>query len=422
MSRPDIHIRAERDIPPVLPNRARDLARLLILNSDADIPVVTVVGKFNHGKSQLLNELIGKDAFSVADKRETTTLTEHLRDNVRWLDAPGLDADIGNADDQLAAQAAWLQSDIRLVVHAAKEGELDADERRLLHELDADGKKTQRQTLLVLSQADQLADDAELEKVSQAILAQAPGMTLNIVSSTRHRKGTQEGKALLVSKSGIPALKAALDAALKRVPQARSHEKQMLLNTIRSELRQLSGSYAGRLADLHSKQQQRRQRFDGDIFGALDKVEHDMQKTLEERGIDHSLTPDSAEDQFRLTAGKLERARLQIAYSQACIYLNGVLTRHGVFELPSEQQTSAASLNTVMVAVMGVSVKYRKDLHKIFCTASGRTELHRQFARYFEISADQKILLAQIADTEHSIANTDRALAALQELETITQI
>lgn len=421
MSRQDIQTRAERDILPALPDRTQDLARLRVLNSGQDTPVVTVIGKFNHGKSRLLNELIGNDAFSVADKRETTTLAEHLHDDVRWLDAPGLDADVGNADDRLAVQAAWLHSDIRLVVHAAKEGELDTAERCLLHQLQADSESTQRQTLLVLSQADQVADDAELQKVSEAILAQAPGMTLNIVSSTRYRKGTQEGKALLVSKSGIPALKVALGAALKRVPQARTHEKQMLLNTIRFELQQLSDSCSATLADLLRQQQQQRQRFDKDIIDALGKVEQDMQKTLDVSGIDHSLTPDAAEDRFKLTAGKLERARLQIAYSQACIYLNGILTRHGVLELPSEQQTSAASLNSVMVAVLGVSVKYRKDLNNIFCTAPGQATLHRQFARYFEISADRKTLLAQIVDAEHNVTTTDKAWAALHELETITQ-
>lgn len=421
MSKQDIQTRAERDILPALPNSTHDLARLRVLNSGQDTPVVTVIGKFNHGKSRLLNELIGNDTFAVADKRETTALAEHLHDDVRWLDAPGLDADVGSEDDRLAVQAAWLQSDIRLVVHAAKEGELDTAERCLLHELHADGKNTQRQTLLILSQADQLADDTQLKKVSEAILTQAPGMTLNIVSSTRHRKGVQEGKALLVNKSGIPALKTALGVALKRVPQARAHEKQMLLDTIRLELRHLSDAYAGTLADLHSKQRQQRQRFDQDIIDALGKVEQDMQKTLEVSGTDHSLIPDAAEDRFKLTAGKLERARLQIAYSQACIYLNGTLTRHGVFELPSEQQTAAASLNSVMVAVLGVSVKYRKDLNNIFCTASGQATLHRQFARYFEISTDRKTLLAQITNAEHNVATTDKAWAALHELETITQ-
>ncbi len=109
----------ERAILSVLPDRAHDLARLQEL-AKGDEPLVTVIGKYNHGKSRLLNELVGRDIFAVADKRETMKLSEHAHGGVRWLDAPGLDADVGNEDDRHAMQAAWLKSDIRLFVHAAK--------------------------------------------------------------------------------------------------------------------------------------------------------------------------------------------------------------------------------------------------------------------------------------------------------------
>ena len=62
--------RAESSILAALPGRAHDVARLRAL-AEAERPVVTVIGKYNHGKSRLLNELIGHEAFSVADKRET---------------------------------------------------------------------------------------------------------------------------------------------------------------------------------------------------------------------------------------------------------------------------------------------------------------------------------------------------------------
>ena len=123
--------RAESAVLAALPGRAHDLARLRVLAA-AGLPVVTVIGKYNHGKSRLLNELIGHAAFGVADRRETIALAEHAHDGVCWLDAPGLDADVHTADDDHALQAIWLRSDIRLFVHAAKEGELDAAERERL--------------------------------------------------------------------------------------------------------------------------------------------------------------------------------------------------------------------------------------------------------------------------------------------------
>ncbi|HRP22317.1 MAG TPA: 50S ribosome-binding GTPase, partial [Alicycliphilus sp.] len=93
----DIHDtrgRSEGAIVSVLPERAHDLARLRTLAGQGGRPVVTVVGKYNHGKSRLLNELIGANAFTVADRRETVALSAHVHEQVRWLDAPGLDADV----------------------------------------------------------------------------------------------------------------------------------------------------------------------------------------------------------------------------------------------------------------------------------------------------------------------------------------
>jgi hypothetical protein len=92
---------AERALLAALPGRAHDLARLRTL-AEATWPVVTVVGKYNHGKSRLLNEMIGRVAFSVADRRETVALAECLHEGVCWLDAPGLDADVHTEDDDHA--------------------------------------------------------------------------------------------------------------------------------------------------------------------------------------------------------------------------------------------------------------------------------------------------------------------------------
>lgn len=51
---------------PYCPIAPDDLARLQRIAAD-DVPVVTVVGKYNHDKSSLLNELLGQQAFSVSD-------------------------------------------------------------------------------------------------------------------------------------------------------------------------------------------------------------------------------------------------------------------------------------------------------------------------------------------------------------------
>lgn len=409
---------AERDVLAVLPVRSQDLARLRVLVQQRPAPTVTVVGKYNHGKSRLLNELLGSDAFAVADKRETVALDEHVQPDVRWLDAPGLDADVGLADDGHAYHAAWLQADIRLFVHAAKEGELDAAERALLHTLDADQQRTRRRTLFVLTQVDQMAGDDHLEKVMTAILAQASALPLYQVSSTRHRQGIEGSKKLLIEKSGIPALQAVLHEAIAEVPMTRAHETALLLSDIRGELESAQADAQSRLQSLQATQHQQHHAFELGLIEVLDKVQIDLQPVLQVSGPDQALVPDSFENAFKLTAGKQERARIQIAYSRACIAINAHLVKHGVVGLPLAQRTSVSSLDTVMVAVMGVSVKYREDLRKIFCEPEGRDRLCRDFVHYFELSEDRQALASQIAQCEAQRVAIEKALQALVKLET----
>ena len=412
----DLHEQAARDVATVLPNRLNDLARLQFLVADSE-PVITVVGKYNHGKSSLLNELIGREAFSVSDKRETVSLSDSVHQGVRWLDAPGLDADVGTDDDRHALHAAWLKSDIRLFVHAAKEGELDAKELELLAELRADGDRTARQTLFVLSQVDQLADDEALRKVGHAIDAQVPGVVLNAVSAVRHRKGLEGSKKLLLEKSGIPALHATLDAELARVPAARAHETALLLGEIHAELDALGAARQKSLDILEHTQRQQRLDFDQGLKAVIEKVSVDIDAMLEGLGFDNAILPDSAKDAYQLTAGKLERAHIQIAYSRACIQIDAYLAGHGVIGLPSAQRTAAGSLNTVMIAVMGVSVKFRKDLRRMFCEAPGRERIQTDFTHYYELSDDRKALAKQIADTQSEVVASDKAKAAMGQLE-----
>lgn len=411
---------ATQHVLAVLPARAHDLARLRRLAQRDAHPTVTVIGKYNHGKSRLLNELMGSDVFSVADKRETVALAEHQRQGVRWLDAPGLDADVGQGDDAHARQAAWLESDIRLFVHAAKEGELDAAERSLLQVLHDDQARTRRQTLFVLTQVDQLSDDLHQDTVMAAIQAQAPRLEQHPVSSTRHRLGVEGGKKLLLEKSGIPALQARLHDAMRQVPQARQHESALLLDELRQELQGLQQRSAQALQAQQALAQQQRQDFEQGLLAVLDQVQEGLQPVLTVEGVDgvdQALVPDSFANMFKLTAGKQERSRIQVAYSRACIAINAHLVKHGVVGLPLAQQTSVRSLDTVMVAVMGVSVKYRDDLRKLFFEAAGRSRLQRDFAHYFERSEDRVALAQQIVQGQAMLTAIARALQALDQLE-----
>jgi hypothetical protein len=150
------------------------------------------------------------------------------------------------------------------------------------------------------------------------------------------------------------------------------------IKEIREQLQQLVETRRNALSDLRCRQARQHVDFVQSLDQVLDKVRGDIQETLNVSGPGHSLTPDTAAEIFKVTAGKLERSRLQIAYSKTCLYISNYLGGHGVAGLPAQQQSASRSLNTVMVAVMGVSVKYREDLRQIFCEPSGRERLHQR--------------------------------------------
>lgn len=59
----------------VLPDQTDQINRLQYLLAEARLPVVSVIGKYNHGKSSLLNALVECEQFAVSDARETTVLS-----------------------------------------------------------------------------------------------------------------------------------------------------------------------------------------------------------------------------------------------------------------------------------------------------------------------------------------------------------
>ena len=406
---------ARQQILAVLPSRARDIARQRVL-AEGGAPVVTVIGKYNHGKSCLLNELLGQAAFSVADKRETVALARRELDGVCWLDAPGIDADVASQDDLLALDAVWLHSDIRLFVHAVSEGELDAREREVLHTLLQDAPHSRRQVLLVLTRIDQSADDAQLQQVLDAIRAQLPEQPQHPVSSRRHQLGRERGKALMLERSGLPALKATLADAIVRIPDARRHEHAALFADIGQELRARLAHQQAEQTALEQTGAQQRRNFDQGLRELLARLGEQLQQVIDVPGPDHADCVDAPEDHYRQTPAKRERARIQVAYSRACIELDAFLVAHGVIGLPDAQRTGARAMDSVMVAVMGVSVKRRADLRRMFCDAEGAARLHADFAGYFETSDERVALAARIGQTTQDITATHAAMQALDLL------
>ncbi|WP_286795715.1 GTPase [Psychrobacter sp. UBA6291] len=406
-----------RTILTITPEYTEQLARFRAITLAGDIPTVTVVGKYNHGKSRLLNELMGEDKFVVADKRETTTLNNYIRNQVRWLDAPGLDADVNYNDDQCAQLAVWQQSDIRLFVHSLREGELDAQEVVLLAALQADEHKTRRQTIVVFTQIDQLGNEEILHQITERLGKQGTLDNALYVSAQRYRQGIEKNKTLLVEKSGISQLKQRLTEALTKVADVRAFEKTSICQELKSHLKLLQHNTQQQIKELSQYITDQRYDFEQDLFKVLNKVQDDLRPIMQVVGKDASLEVDSFATKYQLTAGKKERNRIQVAYSRACIDINSHLIRYGVVGLPESQKTNVRSIDTVLVAVLGVSVKLRRELNLIFFQEAGRQRLKREFCNYFEVSQERMANKQQIEKLNANLAHIKAALIAVSDLE-----
>ena len=126
-----------------------------LLRTVDEPPRIAVLGKYNHGKSELLNALVGTDHFKVADKRETVAISEHEHDGVVWVDTPGLDADPLQIDDREALKAAFQIADFLFLVHAVTDGELDRREIHVFMELAKRDRNYRQKMALVLTKIDQ---------------------------------------------------------------------------------------------------------------------------------------------------------------------------------------------------------------------------------------------------------------------------
>jgi len=403
----------------VLPQYQEKIKRMHVLIDPERLPTITVVGKYNHGKSSLLNTLVGETHFAVADKRQTRELERIEADGVCWLDAPGLDADVQTEDDAHAHRAAWLESDIRLFVHAAREGELDAAERALLSELLVDEKNSHRAVFIVLSQADQVSDEKLLNSIKSSVQEQVGSIRPIAVSTTRYQRGIEREQALFVEKSGIPQLRTALAKAIMHVPEKRQAEKERLYESLSNALNSLIQTQNEKVKTLKEQAIQQEQAFTAELQGVLEQAAVDLHDIMQEPDVDEALDPGTIDDIYRVTAGKIERSKIQNAYSRVCIHIRGVLTRHGVVGLPQQQQTGAKGLDTVMVVVMGVSVKYRADLRRMFGEAAGRQRLYDDFKHYFEQSHDRIACLEDIEQANQELRlmlNAGKELLKWQQL------
>lgn len=178
----------------IVPASIQRVARLNKLYTTTDEPpCIAVFGKYNHGKSTLLNAIVGSERFRVSDRRETTEIAEHEHEGVVWIDTPGLDGDPAARDDKKAWSVAFERADLLFLVHQVQAGELDRYEMNGILRLSRQDNYSQKM-VLVLTQIDE-RDEREVCSVERKIRDQlckwsdVRQVRVAAVSAERYQRG-----------------------------------------------------------------------------------------------------------------------------------------------------------------------------------------------------------------------------------------
>ncbi|WP_279127370.1 GTPase [Acidaminococcus fermentans] len=185
------------------------------LQKEAKNIYIINAGRMNHGKSSLMNGLLGRNAFKVADIRQTVrNQAEKYKNNVFFVDTPGLDS---NQQDDTEAYAVYEKANFILYVHNPKIGEIHKQEiehikriRKLLGD-----QFLRKHFALVLTFCEEFSEDQlnEIIKHIQKSLTEEcalPAVPVFQVSNSRFQKSAEQDdpkkKKIFLQKSGLPVL------------------------------------------------------------------------------------------------------------------------------------------------------------------------------------------------------------------------
>lgn len=259
-----------------IPESKPNLERLGYLQKQASKPRIAVFGSYNHGKSTLLNAIIGKEEiFKTADKRETLINSEIEHDGVIWVDTPGLNADVKGKDDARAKEA-FKVADYIFLVHSLNAGELDKSELRVYTNLMKQDKNYKAKLFLILTKVDQVSKD-DLALVTKNIKKQLPDLTTIPVSAIRYLKGVTENKPKFIELSGMDQLQTQIAGLKYSLSKLRNKEIRRLKNKAAVELKQAIESKKQELITLETIQRKSERKFTQSIDNLFSTVKQKLQ-------------------------------------------------------------------------------------------------------------------------------------------------
>ena len=188
--------------------QTKRLAKPFMQNSQSEKPIVAVMGQMNGGKSALLNGIVGKEIFTVADRRETAKIKKHETDHFIFMDTPGSDALF---EDEKAALEGLQEANAFIFVHSVEQGDLTQPEIRYLQtaiDRILGSELLSRNFFVVLNKADKGKGDA-IQKVVEIQLKEL-GIQPRAVLQTSAKRMTDAAKlqdqhkqSKLLAKSGL---------------------------------------------------------------------------------------------------------------------------------------------------------------------------------------------------------------------------
>lgn len=227
----------EVDLDKILNQYKKNLSQII---DDKRYVKIAVAGRMNHGKSSLLNSLIGDNIFKVQDIRETITNSRYeLFEDVLLVDTPGLDA---NINDDAIANVAYESSNIILFVHNYNVGDFHKGELEALkriadfHNSEAFGDRF----ILVLTGKDAVTDQNDRELIKLKLLKDIKqfcglqNFPIFEVSNTTFMKGKSENKEKLIIYSGIPTLLEYITSKIEELKPLRTKQTIEKIRNIQS--------------------------------------------------------------------------------------------------------------------------------------------------------------------------------------------
>ena len=236
----------QKKLLTLMPELKEQLAQLaLLMQADPQQPLmVAACGLYNAGKSSLLNALSGhvhEEYFKTANVRETYELKTLALPGMTLLDTPGLDA--SSQDDQVAFEGI-LKSDLILLVHNPRNGELDQMELDYLARINAQSSQpVEQRILLVLTYGAEIsAQDKKLllQRIETQFKQRFGAMPAHFwVDSPTFIKGIKENKKALAKAGGVEPIHVYLSNNHQRLAQSQAKNLHSKQQQAKRQLREL---------------------------------------------------------------------------------------------------------------------------------------------------------------------------------------